>query len=66
YKEQGQEIRLPQKRYPMNPGDNRIVLPVYEQVNLKHKGNYTLKIRRGDGQEFIVPFQYINPLYNKQ
>jgi hypothetical protein len=65
FKEGGQEVSMGQKRYPVAPGDNRLILPFYEKVNLKHNANYTLKIVRGDSHEFIVPFQYINPLYNK-
>jgi hypothetical protein len=51
--------------FPMRLGDNRIILEIYDKVNLKHKEKYSLKIIRGDKKEFIVPFTYINPLFIK-
>lgn len=57
----GHEVGMQQRTIPLALGDNRLVLGIYEQINLKHKGKYTLTLRRVNGSIYKVPFTYINP-----
>ena len=59
------EIKLPEPELKLRAGDNRILLPLKDKVNLKHLKKYNLHITTKDNKTFIVPFVYVNPVYLK-
>ncbi|MFA6152613.1 MAG: hypothetical protein WC716_14915 [Chitinophagaceae bacterium] len=62
----GDEVKINNRSQPVIAGDNRMIFEIYDKINLKHKGKYTLYIKSSKPETFTVPFIYINPLYNKK
>lgn len=62
----GEVLSINQKQQVVKLGDNRMIFEIYDKINLKHKGKYTLFIKGSKKETFTVPFIYINPLYNKK
>lgn len=42
-------------------GDNRYEIDLVGNSDLKHNGNYIVKIKTGSNKEYKLPFKYINP-----
>ena len=61
----GTELPLQDKTMPLVLGDNRLVFSIQDKLNLTHQGKYQLSLSRGDKRTFIVPFTYINPLFQQ-
>lgn len=65
FNDKGLEIAWPEKRLALALGDNRLVLPLMELVDLQHKKNYVARITTEIGKRYEVRFRYINPLFIK-
>lgn len=63
--EKNRVIKLKQDTWQVSVGDNRLIIPFHETINLKHWKNYTLTAETTDGKKYIIPFKYVNPLYLK-
>lgn len=61
-----QQINVIPRVMPVALGDNRLILEIQDKINLKHQGQYTLILTRNDHAKYVVPFTYLNPLYNKK
>lgn len=55
------EIKLPSAKLSADYGDNRFEIKMHNEINLKHLKTYTLTVRNRGGEQFILPFTYINP-----
>lgn len=44
-------------------GDNRYELNLKEECNLKHLGSYKLVVTSQTGEQYTLPFKYLNPEY---
>lgn len=59
----GKEILLPENKLGLVNGDNMIRIDLFNDVRLKHNQKYTLNATV-NGKKYIIPFTYINPLFN--
>jgi hypothetical protein len=63
FDENGKEVNWPEKQYSLSLGDNRIILPLKEKADLRHRTNYTLRVVTKHGKQYEVRFRYINPTF---
>lgn len=62
--EKSKVVKLRPAAYPVPGGINYIDIEL--EGRLKHTKHYTMFIKNSKGEEFIVPFIYINPIYLKK
>jgi hypothetical protein len=65
YDDNGRIVKMPEKGWQVIKGDNRKVIQFHEVISLKHNKGYRLNISNSSGEQFIVPFRYLNPLFLK-
>ena len=62
---EGKEFSLKPNRLAAAYGDNRYILDFKSEMKLKHDHQYNLVIRSKTGEQFRLPFIYINPDFIK-
>ncbi len=62
--EKSKAVKLRPSAYAMSGGINYVDIEF--EGRLKHTKHYTMVIKNSKGDEFVVPFIYINPIYLKK
>ena len=63
--EKQKPVKYKDNEWLVKNGDNRTILVFHETINLKHWALYKLVVKTEDGNEYAIPFRYVNPLYLK-
>lgn len=62
--ESNKAISLKTKQLDAAYGDNRYIINIKEEANLKHNATYTLQVENTKQQTYTIIFTYINPDFN--
>jgi hypothetical protein len=60
-----EKIALKPSKLQATYGDNRYRLNLKDNSDLKHRNDYKLVITTSHGEQYSLPFQYINPDFNQ-